>query len=1145
LLDYKDWFAKQSAAKAPWLARHRAAFDLSPLLDSSRSPQSWLATSLPIGSEMAQAWGIPAFSLITLDDARLLRDTPNDTLANVNALRIAPQLAAVRDFLRAAWNDSAFKSRAEKRPARVTFTGEVVSPAPDRPVPDLPREGFLATFYNLQNPAARIPAVASLPYTPGVRRMSVIATDAFGHYRFEGLPRLGPDPQMRKLAVEAYKIEPDTGAITAATNLGRQTGELSTVVDLNADILPVRSVVFDCSEFSLFGLYDPRFLQNLGELLPLDARRNTSLDDYNFVPFNGLLAGLVEPDARMQLLFRFGSVGNRLVLLNVADPQSKSDSTPRTALAAAGGVSVDQLQSKPSIAHSPILPLALQTAQDFWRLDDLRLRAYAAAGISSTQLTAMHATAADQIRDAQEAYDHNDAARLMDRATSAWAAEMRVYRAADDLGNDVVHAAIVLLLLCVPFSFCMERLLIASPNIYKQLTGSSGIFAVMTVALAWFHPAFKISSSPLVIVLAFAVIFMSALVIILLYGKFDAELKRIRSGRGVSAQSSVAGGSVMMSAVLLGIASMRRRKFRTLLTSITIVLITFAVLCFTSSTRYLDTTRTAIGAAAPFNGMMLRQRGFRAMPAAAAENIRTALAQQSVTTPVVEQWWNVNAADPNEQLDLVATNGGFPRVAPVAAIVGFSAGASSLHDLAFPRLDSGDTNIIYLSKTIATALHVNAGDFINVAGLRLQVAGIFDPDDFDRRAVSLAGEPLRPLSYRLGELDAGGRSLADDPSAETLALGADSAAESNASYEHLPSSHIAIVPAAISKLLPNASLRTLTFKLADDAQVKRISDDLSKRFSLAILAGSVSGDNRGVSLVSASNLQSISGAGQVAVPLAIAGLIVFNTMMGSIAERRREIHVYTSLGLAPLHVGALFVAEAMTYGLIGSVFGYIIGQGAGTLLSKLGVLGSVTLNYSGTSAMLTMSLILLIVFLSALVPARLASKIAAPSIDRNWKVPAPKGDEIIAHLPFTISKTAADGALAYLADFFDANREGSIGKFSAGQVDPFTFDNEQGQLHRGLKTIIWLTPFDLGVRQHLMLLIHPGEFPDIYEVQVVLQRLSGDDGSWYRMNRTFLTLLRQQFLQWRSLSPQRMQHYIDTSHTLFHGPMPSVGKMVN
>jgi hypothetical protein len=256
-------------------------------------------------------------------------------------------------------------------------------------------------------------------------------------------------------------------------------------------------------------------------------------------------------------------------------------------------------------------------------------------------------------------------------------------------------------------------------------------------------------------------------------------------------------------------------------------------------------------------------------------------------------------------------------------------------------------------------------------------------------------------------------------------------------------------------------------------------------------------------------------------------------MMGSIAERKKEIHVYTSLGLAPMHVGALFVAEAMTYGLVGTVFGYVIGQGVGTLMLKLGWLGNVTLNYSGSSAMMTMGLILLIVLLSALVPARIASKIAAPSIERSWKVPLPKGDEIMAHLPFTINKTAADGALAYLAEYFDAHQEGSIGKFSAGKVEAFTFEDDKHNSSRGLKTVIWLTPFDLGVRQHLMLLIHPGEFPEIYEVQVVLQRLSGDDGSWYRMNRVFLTELRKQFLQWRSLSTQRMLEYIEESKQLF------------
>jgi hypothetical protein len=69
-----------------------------------------------------------------------------------------------------------------------------------------------------------------------------------------------------------------------------------------------------------------------------------------------------------------------------------------------------------------------------------------------------------------------------------------------------------------------------------------------------------------------------------------------------------------------------------------------------------------------------------------------------------------------------------------------------------------------------------------------------------------------------------------------------------------------------------------------------------------------------------------------------------------------------------------------------------------------------------------------------------------------------------------------------------------------------------------------------------MLLIHPGQYKDIYEVQVVLQRLSGDDGSWYRMNRSFLTQLRKQFLQWRSLTPQRMLEYVEESHELFAKP---------
>jgi len=82
---------------------------------------------------------------------------------------------------------------------------------------------------------------------------------------------------------------------------------------------------------------------------------------------------------------------------------------------------------------------------------------------------------------------------------------------------------------------------------------------------------------------------------------------------------------------------------------------------------------------------------------------------------------------------------------------------------------------------------------------------------------------------------------------------------------------------------------------------------------------------------------------------------------------------------------------------------------------------------------------------------------------------------------------------------------------------------------RMLRTDIWLTPFDLGVRQQLDLIIEPGPFAGIYEVRVALKRLSGDDANWHRMNRPFLTELRKQFLQWRTLPPAKMLEYVEQS----------------
>src|SRR5690606_25451526 len=88
--------------------------------------------------------------------------------------------------------------------------------------------------------------------------------------------------------------------------------------------------------------------------------------------------------------------------------------------------------------------------------------------------------------------------------------------------------------------------------------------------------------------------------------------------------------------------------------------------------------------------------------------------------------------------------------------------------------------------------------------------------------------------YVSGMLDAGGRNLTDN-ALESLDLDADStAAELGGNYEHLSATQFVIVPEAISKLLPNSSLRSVAIGLdlnehdlglLTDEALERIADN--------------------------------------------------------------------------------------------------------------------------------------------------------------------------------------------------------------------------------------------------------------------------------------------------------------------------------
>ncbi len=81
---------------------------------------------------------------------------------------------------------------------------------------------------------------------------------------------------------------------------------------------------------------------------------------------------------------------------------------------------------------------------------------------------------------------------------------------------------------------------------------------------------------------------------------------------------------------------------------------------------------------------------------------------------------------------------------------------------------------------------------------------------------------------------------------------------------------------------------------------------------------------------------SISGMGDLLIPILIAALIVLNTMLGAVFERVKEIHIFSSIGLAPSHIATLFMAESFVYAILGAIFGYLIGQGMAKIITVTG-----------------------------------------------------------------------------------------------------------------------------------------------------------------------------------------------------------------
>ena len=776
------------------------------------------------------------------------------------------------------------------------------------------------------------------------------------------------------------------------------------------------------------------------------------------------------------------------------------------------------------------------SAHDLRILNAYRLKLLREVRIHQESLEILTGRAEDLETDAEAHKAQTGIDQYYGSLAAATAFSRQVYGPLRGVMNDLVTAVVLLLLLAMPFAYALERLLVGTPHIYRQIGWFGGFFVATFAMLYMVNPAFRIASTPIIIFLAFAIILLSSLVIFIMVRKLQTEIRKMQGLATTVHSADVSRLSTMMAAVNMGISTMRRRPLRTLLTAATVVLLTFTILTFASfgsSWGIWQTYQGPLGTAPP--QLLVRHPLWSVVSQDVLDMLRGFLSGRG---QVVARYWVSPTAQQAKDssttgttLDRLVSDASTRRMTTISAAIGLDPADlkdpqgrirhQQLADIfrTGSRMDLLETDGIFLTEAVAGELKLSAEDIgkakVLFSGREFTFAGLVE----DRIAAFTAidGAEILPVDY---EASAG-------ESVDTFVqMSAQAVTElpeiESAQFVTYNVDKVVIIPPAIARQLGGA-IRSLTIYPADGKteNIRQMGHDVAKTTNLPVYVG----DQDGVNRLIFTALASASGWRDLLVPVVLGGLIIFATMLGSVSDREREIYTFSSLGLAPPHVASLFFAEASMYAVLGGMGGYLLGQAVARLMAWLSSQFGWSvppMNYSSTNAIVTVLIVMCTVLVSTIYPALKASRSANPGVQRTWQIPRPQGNLYDLIFPFTVSAYDITGVVSFLREHFENYTDTSLGVFATTSVGIFRQKNNN---MLGLQATVALAPFDLGVNQRFAMLSQPSDIEGIDEVRILINRLSGAQGDWQRSNRVFINDLRKQLLIWRSLPHETMDKY--------------------
>ncbi len=630
-------------------------------------------------------------------------------------------------------------------------------------------------------------------------------------------------------------------------------------------------------------------------------------------------------------------------------------------------------------------------------------------------------------------------------------------------------------------------------------------------------------------------------------GKFKQNLKELRSKEGRIEGADINRGGVIGTAFMLGLNNMRRRKMRTGLTSVTLILLTFVMICFTSISTDLVDVEYAMGKSS-WNGILFRKPHYLPLVDSEINGLAQLYGRQY---PMSSNSWQV--ATPGEgakKLEIILDREYavgehmIQKRAVVSASLALAWNEPLFSGLDrhlltrrgwFPRPPSRRAEIeaavkngfksrqrVILPDAVARELEITPED-VDAGEVEVKILGVTEPylvqGIIDAQAlnkvVGLDGRSILP--YDVNTLQSFGRSSAGTLVPEDVERL--DAAQVILVNTHPPCGGV-VRTVSCGVLFPREPYQMLS----EGPSLPAVGYKEQRRLVMEFLERSGESAYYAIDGVayygSRMRSRTFEGMLELLIPILIAALTVFNTMRGSVYERRDEIYVYNAVGIAPNHVFFMFMAEACVYAVVGAVLGYLLSQSTGRLLAALNLTGGMNMDYSSIETIYASLTIIGAVLLSTVLPARAAARLASPADQPKWSVPEPRDDAMSFNLPFTFTPHDRIAVISYFHRWLDSNGEGSAGPFFCGPpallLRQAPGEKRGGGLIPGIATTIWLKPFDLGVSQRIEIWLPTDPETGEYIANIRLTRVSGTAAAWERTVKPFLGLLRKQFLNWRA-----------------------------